>query len=313
MDERKKAGRLTIIGDVGVDLVMGPVEGWPAIGTETIVPRSETRLGGSAGNTLLAMRCLGAECRLLSHTGNDMFGAWLAGQVERLGGTLGSVDAPTSITTAIIHECGERSFFTTRGHFEHVSWESQRADLDDAGDGDIALLTGVFLLPKLRAAYPSLLLELRRRGYGIALDTGWPSEGWTAAVRREVADWIPHCDHLLVNEVELTDLTGESDIDRATAAVSALLPADATLVVKLGAKGAIGRQGGSTCSARAPEVIPFDTIGAGDSFNAGYLHARLGGRDLTRSLNAGCTLASRIISRFPRHAIAPGELASAVA
>ena len=311
MDELTKIGRLTIIGDVGVDLVMGPVEGWPAIGTETIVPHSETRLGGSAGNTLLAIRCLGAQSRLLSSTGNDMFGGWLADQVEGLGGVLSSVDAPTSITTAIIHACGERSFFTTKGHLEHVSWDSLSAELEDPADGDIALLTGVFLLPKLRLAYSSLLQELRDRGYRIALDTGWPSGGWTAAVRREVAGWIAHCDHLLVNETELVHLTGESDVERALAAVHPLLRTGATLVAKLGANGAIGLQRGSTCSAKAPDVTPFDTIGAGDSFNAGYLHARLSGCDLTEALNAGCTVASQIIARFPRHAIAPGELASA--
>lgn len=312
MDEVKEVGRLTIIGDVGVDLVMGPVRGWPAIGTETIVPRSETRLGGSAGNTLLAMHCLGAECRLLSNTGNDMFGAWLARQVEGLGGTLSSVAAPTSVTTAIIHDCGERSFFTTTGHLAHLSWESLSVDLEDPANGDITLVTGVFLLPKLRAAYPSLLPELRDRGYRIALDTGWPSGGWTAAVRGEVAGWIKHCDHLLINEVELTQLTGEFDIDRAISSVGALLRDQATLVVKLGAKGAIGLQSGSTCSAKAPEATPIDTIGAGDSFNAGYLQARLLGRDLITSLKAGCNVASNIISRFPRHAIAPGELAPLV-
>lgn len=171
---------------------------------------------------------------------------------------------------------------------------------------------GRFLLPQLRAFYPSLLSELRDRGYNIALDTGWPPEGWTPAARREVAGWIAQCDHLLVNETELLHLTSESDLNRAISAVEPLLRADATLVVKLGANGALGRQGGAACSAMAPEVAPFDTIGAGDSFNAGYLHARLSGCDLTTSLDAGCTVASSIISRFPRHAILPGELASAV-
>lgn len=312
MGEVKQGARLTIIGDVGVDLVMGPVDGWPAIGTELVVPRSETRLGGSAGNTLLAMRCLGAECRLLSTTGNDMFGAWLAEQVEGLGGRLGRIDAPTSVTTAIVHACGDRSFFTTKGHLEQVGWESLCGHLDDAGAGDIALVTGAFLMPRLRSAYATMLPELRRRGYRIAVDTGWPSEGWTAAVRREVAGWVAQCDDLLINETELMHLTGESHFNRALAAAGALLAADATLVVKLGAKGAIGLQRGSTCSVKAPDVTPFDTIGAGDSFNAGYLHARLSGSDLAMSLDAGCTLASRIISRFPRHEIAPGELASAV-
>lgn len=288
---------------------MGPVDDWPAIGTELVVDRSDMRLGGSAGNAFLAMRMLGAQCRLLSRTGNDMLGAWLAGQVEALGETLASLEAPTSVTTGIVHRCGERSFFTTRGHLEHLCWEELSTSLDDAAEGDIVLLTGAFLLPKLQRAYPILIPELRARGYRVAIDTGWPSEGWTSAVRDEVAGWIAHCDHLLLNETELLELAGKADVEQALSSVAALLPSGAALIVKMGPEGAVGLARGTRCSAAAPDVTPFDTIGAGDSFNAGYLHARLLGLDLGGALQAGCSTASRIISSFPRNAIGPGELA----
>ena len=50
---------LTIIGDVCVDLTMGPIGDWPDIGTETVMDESETRPGGSGGNSALAMQYLG--------------------------------------------------------------------------------------------------------------------------------------------------------------------------------------------------------------------------------------------------------------
>ena len=40
---------ILVLGNVNVDLVMGPVDGWPAIGTEIEVERAEMRAGGSAG------------------------------------------------------------------------------------------------------------------------------------------------------------------------------------------------------------------------------------------------------------------------
>ena len=43
-----KPQRLIVIGDVGVDLVQGPISAWPRIGPETLVERSELRAGGSA-------------------------------------------------------------------------------------------------------------------------------------------------------------------------------------------------------------------------------------------------------------------------
>ena len=37
---RRQLPLLTIIGDVGVDLVMGPLDGWPKIGTESLMNQS---------------------------------------------------------------------------------------------------------------------------------------------------------------------------------------------------------------------------------------------------------------------------------
>src|SRR5215470_7795510 len=87
--------RLTIIGDVGVDLVLGPLSGWPRVGTETLVERSELRAGGSAANAALAVSYLGGHSQLLSAIGNDEPGAWLAGQLRPLGASLAVCDAST--------------------------------------------------------------------------------------------------------------------------------------------------------------------------------------------------------------------------
>jgi sugar/nucleoside kinase (ribokinase family) len=82
----------------------------------------------------------------------------------------------------------------------------------------------------------------------------------------------------------------------------------ATLVVKTGARGAIGIQDGHRRECAAPPATIFDTTGAGDSFNAGYLLARSRGAGLGDSLAAGCHAASTIISRFPRRSISAGDL-----
>jgi len=79
MGERRH--RLIIVGDVGVDLVLGPISGWPRIGTETLVERSELRAGGSAANAALAVSYLGGRSQLLSVVGNDEPGVWLASEL----------------------------------------------------------------------------------------------------------------------------------------------------------------------------------------------------------------------------------------
>ena len=117
---------LTIIGDVGLDLLMGPISQWPRVGTETLMERSELRAGGSAGNAALAVSYLGGASLLLSAVGNDEPGTWLRGQFRPLGASLAHCDAPTTLTVGLIHSCGERTFFTTRGHLEALSYELLR-------------------------------------------------------------------------------------------------------------------------------------------------------------------------------------------
>jgi len=302
--------RLTIVGDVSADLVLGPISGWPQVGTETLMERSELRAGGSAANAALAVSWLGGDSQLLSMVGNDEIGAWLGGLFHAQGASLAVCEAPTTLTVGLIHSCGERTFFTTRGHLEALSYELLRPALRPASDPHaIALLSGVFLTPALRESYPQLLRELKALGYDVALDTNWPPQGWSAQLRSEVAGWISDCDHVLLNDLEVRSLADEDDLEKAIARVMPLLRAGASLVVKTGARGAIGLEDDHRCDAAAPQAQIFDTIGAGDSFNAGYLLARLDGAALPAALSAGCRAAAAIISRFPRRSLAAGELA----
>ena len=307
----EKQPSLTVIGDIGVDLVMGPLDDWPSIGTETIMPQSELRAGGSGGNCALATRHLGRPCRLVALTGSDTLGRWLADQFDSITTAISTDAGATSLSVGMIHACGERTFFTTEGHLHRFTLDHVEQALPArAVPGSIALLTGVFLTPSLRTRYPQLISMLKARGFAVAIDTGWPSEGWTAALRAEVMTWLQAADHILLNETEIVHLSGTDDLESALTRLSAAAGAASTLVAKTGSKGAVAIQQGELVSADAPQVRVFDTIGAGDSFNAGYLLARLEGRSLQASLSAGCTAAAAIISRFPRAGIAPGVLAS---
>jgi ribokinase len=301
--------QLTIIGDIGADLVLGPISGWPRLGTETLLERSEFRAGGSAGNAALAVSYLGGASRLLSVVGNDDIGVWLGEQFRGLGASLEVCDAATTLSVGLIDSHGERTFFTTRGHLEKLSYELVRSRLSPATLPDATvLLSGVFLTPALRRSYPRLIRELGGLGYRVALDTNWPPQDWDGALRAEVASWISGCEHVLLNELEVASLADSRDLSLAIERLTPLLKAGATLVVKAGRRGAIGVQDGRRAECGAPAAEIFDTIGAGDSFNAGYLLARLAGCGLGESLEAGCRAAAAVISRFPRRSIAPGEL-----
>jgi sugar/nucleoside kinase (ribokinase family) len=313
--------QIKVIGDASVDFVLGPVEGWPRKGTETLVRHSEMRPGGSAGNAALALAELGWPVALYSACGSDDMGQWLCAHfgagVEL---HLPRIAGPTTSTVAILHACGERSFFTTPGHLELIARDTVaaavphqlpgHANAGAAHAGQLALLCGPFLTPPLRAAYGEFIAQLRASGHQVALDTGWPSGGWTEPVRAQALDWIRACDHVLLNEIEVSGLAGGDTSEAALAQLASAMRPGATLVMKMGPGGACAIRDGVRVQARAPVAEVFDTVGAGDAFNAGYLAAISRGDDLSAALAFGCATATAIIARFPRRASgdpAPGS------
>lgn len=305
--------QLSIVGDIGVDLVLGTLDGWPRIGTELLMPHSELRAGGSAANAALAARHVGLPTRLISAVGSDHFGQWLAQQFAGVRTQLEVCEGETTVSVGLMHGCGERNFFTTLGHLQRLSVQHVLKHLLPADGPAIALFTGPFLLAGLRGLYPALLAEAAERGYAVALDTGWPPEGWTPAVRSEVGAWLPYCSHLLINELEALSIAGANELDTALALIGRELRPGASLVVKVGARGAVGLENGQRVRHEAEPADIFDTIGAGDAFNAGYLAARLRGGTLAEGLAAGCRTARAILQRFPRKTIRAGEFADCIA
>lgn len=301
--------QFSIIGDVSVDLVLGTLDGWPKIGTEHMLPRSELRAGGSAANSALAARHLGLSPYLIGAIGNDDLAQWLLLQLAGIRVELQTCASDTTMSVGLMHADGERTFFTTYGHLQHLTPAFVLKHLPPASPGSVALFTAPFLLPGLREHFSLLLAQASARGYAVALDTGWPPEGWTRQVHQEVEDWLAHCDHLLINELEAMSIADTHDLELAVQHIARLLKPGARLIVKLGAAGALGHVDGQN-TRYATEAVTgiFDTVGAGDSFNTGYLAAHLNQASLRDALAAGCRTAIAILPRFPRKSIAAGEL-----
>ncbi len=293
--------RICVIGNLNADLVMGPLTNWPLPGTESFLDRCDFRVGGSAGNTALVLHRLKAQAGLVSATGDDDLAVMLTdsfcGPLDRVARLTGR----TGVTVGLTHPDSDRSFLSFTGHLDRTDLALMCDQLADWPlDGALALVSGGFAIPGLRPGMRALLDHLRLEGAETAIDPGWPGEGWTVATRAEAMSWAQAAHHLLVNDKELAGLTGTPDPDRALDGLRASLPGDTTIVVKRGPQGALAHGPFGRAHASATALAPFDTVGAGDAFNAGYLAALAAGAPLPDALTAGTQTAGAVISAFPR-------------
>ena len=293
-----------VIGNLNVDIVLGAIGDWPLPGTEISLPLSDFRIGGSAGNSAVLLHRLGRRTHLLSAHGTDPMGDWLRRLLGPMAADCASLDASTSFSIGLLHSGGERTFFSNQGHLEKLGWRHIEPKLTtiDRAAAPLALLSGAFTTPKLRADYMALIAALDQRGTAIAIDPGWPAEGWSDAVKQETMSWFAACDYILINEIEALALSDRPTLADAVPVLRGMLQPDALLVVKRGREGASGFSAGRQYHCPAPLREVVDTVGAGDAFNAGFIDAIMAGVGVDASLARGVAVASNHVAQFPRPA-----------
>lgn len=304
------ARALATVGNVNVDLIMGPVDRWPEPGSEVLCTYDDLRVGGAAGNAALAWMSMGVPFQIAASTGDDRFGDWLKEAFGNHAARWPRTMAPTTISVGITHPGGERSFFSTSGHLPLLSWAEVETLIDwPRIAGGTLLLCGSFLMHALTAHYDALFDRAETEGITVALDTGWPLEGWTDATRKKAMGWVARSGIVLFNEVEATNLCEQPDPIAAAKTIATAMPEDAIVVVKLGPNGALAQKGDETVFRAAPRVDVRDTIGAGDVFNAGFLAALAENKPLDQALALAVHTASIAISTEPRRYILTMEAA----
>lgn len=275
---------------------------WPKPGTEIIVEHDELRVGGQAGNSALTWQALGVDFQIAANVGDDQFGRWLKEAFGARAAKWPARPEGTTLSVGITHPDGERTFFTTRGHLPRFSLANVLTVLDgERLAGGYALLTAAFLTEDLTRDYDRFFDWADSHCITVALDTGWPLDGWTPANREATLHWLSRSGCALLNQIETTTLAGLDEPVEAARKLRASMPEGAIVVVKRGPAGAIalGRDG-AVVKAAAPAVEVIDTIGAGDVFNSALLAALAENRPLADCLAAGTRTASRAISTLPR-------------
>ena len=266
---------LTIAGEVNLDLILyGLPEAIP-LDREILASNFELTLGSSSAILAHNLSLLGVRTGFITRAGGDEMGRIamerLAESQVDLSRAIVSDGSSKTGVTILLHHGATRRILTYPG----IMFEMTCADLDleYLCSAPHFHLSSLYLQKGLHAGLPELFRTLKQRGLTISLDTNDdPSDRWD-----EVLDeLLPYVDLLLPNEGEIRRIAGRETVEAALDVLGQQVP---LIAVKCGSRGAVIQHGSKRMSIPQVHVTPVDTIGAGDSFNAGFLSAWLRGAD----------------------------------
>ncbi len=287
----KRFDVITVL-DTCVDLMMqGDVV--PRFGqAEQVVDSYFLEMGGSA--CIFACQCakLGLKTAGVGAVGADAFGDLALERLGQAGVDVSAVSRGGGIQTglglALCKPGGDRAILTVLGTIDWADPTVMEALLPQARHLHIA---SYYLMTRMRPHWPQLLRQAKALGLTTSLDTNWdPAERWDG-----VDDLYPHLDILFPNEAELQAFTGVAELEEAARVLAQKVP---LVAVKLGAKGAMAfRYNGESAFCPASTLDTVDTVGAGDTFDGGFLYGFLNGRSLDECLQAGVFCAGRSVTK----------------
>jgi sugar/nucleoside kinase (ribokinase family) len=273
--------KVLVIGDLNADLIFSGISSPPQPGREVLAQDFSLELGSSSAICAAGLARLGTSVALLSKVGDDMLGRFCVNELRRLGVDVRAVRVEpglkTGITASFSYE--DRALVTFPGAIAELTASEVSRPL--LGGFAHLHISSYYLQRSLQPGVAGLCAMAKQAGLTVSLDPGHdPSGEWSPALWEA----FPNCDVLFVNEVELAALSGSNQV---TPGLRAISRGSMIVVAKLGKHGAAALAGGQFYNADSIDVHATDTTGAGDSFNAGFLHLWLRGFPFESCLQCG--------------------------
>lgn len=274
---------VTIAGELNLDLILYGLPEQLQPERELLADRMMLTLGSSSAIVAHNLSALGSRVGFQSRIGDDPLGAIALERLQQSGVDTSKVRrVPGVITTGltvILHHQAWRNILTYSGTIAELTWND--LDLDYLADSRHFHLSSYYLHRALLPRIGELFKYLKSRGLTISLDTNDdPDDRWQGNLQ----DVLRYVDVFLPNEREACKAASTDDLEVAVARLSGIVP---LLVVKLGRKGALAQQGKERFTSPAKVVEAVDTVGAGDSFDAGFLHEYVRGAKIETCLASG--------------------------
>jgi sugar/nucleoside kinase (ribokinase family) len=271
---------IVIAGEINLDLILYGLPEQMPTERELLATNFAITLGSSSAILAHNLAALGSRVGFITKAGDDSFGILAMERLRERGVDLSRVARGTKsgVTFILPHE-SHRHILTYPGTISELRFED--LDLDYMASARHFHMSSLFLQRELLPHVPELFRRMKASGLTTSLDTNDdPDDLWEGGLE----DILPHVDILLPNEREAIKMARANDLETAISRLSEKIE---TVVVKMGGRGAIAIQKRKRFAAPAVSVTVVDPIGAGDSFDAGFLHQFVRGADLASCLAYG--------------------------
>ncbi len=273
---------ISVVGELNLDLVLYGLPGHFELDREHLASNLSLTLGSSSAIFAHNFALLGNRVGFHSAIGEDPLGKICLERLHQAGVDVSPVrEFPAKQTglTVILPQPEKRFILTYPGVMAEMCFED--LDLARVFDTRHLHLSSFFLQQTLRPRIAELFRLAKQAGLSTSLDTNDdPEDRWAPDVLN-VLKWV---DVLLPNEYEACRLAQAENPLQALDFLAARVP---LVVMKRGEKGALARRGSDTFDSPSPKIAPVDTIGAGDSFDAGFLHQFIRGAEIAECLRCG--------------------------
>ncbi len=274
---------VSVVGELNLDMILYGLPDELVPEREHLAGRLALTLGSSSAIFAHNLSVMGSRVGFISRIGQDSLGQIA---LERLAG--GGVDvsrvrkiagSTTTGITVILPRSSDRYILTYPGTMFEMNWDD--LDLDYLASARHFHLSSYYLHRSLQPRIPELFQTMKARGLTTSLDTNDdPEDRWQGGL----LETLKHVDVFLPNEREACRITGTENVDEA---ISRLAEAVPLLVVKQGERGAMARRGREVFTSGPRSVDFVDPVGAGDSFDAGFIHQFVRGADIPACLAWG--------------------------
>ena len=257
-----------------------------ATGPLRYVNSFERKLGGAELNFAIGCARLGLNVKWMSRLGGDEFAKYIYKTVRGEGINMDYVEHvasyPSSLNFKEILENGSGKTFYYR--YQSPILTMTEDDIEESMFDDVAYvhLTGVFLAiaPQNLQIVLKILRLAKTKGIPVSFDPNIRLKLWTIEqARAAYFEVFPYVDILLTGLDEIEMIIGQMPLEQFAAQYNI-----GQLVVKDGANGSKVYVDGQWHVAEPFKVVPIDTVGAGDGYDAAYIFGIMKGYSVDERL-----------------------------